>query len=759
MKTVFIKYNPYKVETEITIDGKPPKDNSALNVKGKRLQEWIEDLPRILRGEENDNEFNLTFHGTITDHEDILSVINSSKDVKFEYKHNKPKEVIAEKIGLVDKIFNDIINGPFNELNDEEMKHAFNLAMNTDFEVNVVATMSAGKSTLINALLGRKLMPSRQEACTAVITKIKDNDSKNYSSVVYDKDGNEIERQNNLTLEIMNRLNSNLEVSTIKVEGDIPFVTNGDVSLVLVDTPGPNNSRDPAHYQTTHGMLAKSSKTLVLYILNAGQLSVTDDSSLLNTVANSMKVGGKQSKDRFIFVVNKLDDYRPGEDSIESAIRKTRQYLEDKGIENPNIYPVAALPALDIIRFLSNDSALSEDDKDEMEMKVKKFNRNEEFHFEDRKYVTLPPSIRGEIENALEEAKNAGDKYREALIHTGIVLLQRAIELYVNKYARTAKIKNVVSTFEKKLEEVNFFEKLKGDIASNKDQQEKIKLQIEEVERKLADGESVKKYHAEIEKVDMSGPVGELLRKSMLEVNPVITKIIEEISEKMLSKAEFDSYHQHFKQLTRKIEVGLKDDLGEKVTEMVNRTAEKLIAIYKEKLASLSTEHHVDGIRIDPLQLVSGQFSGVENPELLYEKYKENYEIETGSHKEKNPERKGFLGFFKLGKPWKINVIEYETKEAVRGDNFARNYFGQFHELIVRLGEEAEEYLKEVTQSIKKSFEDKFNELDLILAKKLEELKAYTGNAESLKAMLAKNEERLSWLEGIQARLRNILEI
>jgi predicted GTPase len=458
MKNVFIKYNPYKVETEITIDGKPPKDRSALNVKGKRLQEWVEDLPKILRDEENDNRFDLTFHGTIPDHEDILSVINNSKDVKFEYKYIKLKD--TGKSYLI-----DIINGLLKELNYKELKHAFDLAMNSDFEVNFVAATSAGKSTLINALLGRKLMPSKWEACTSVITKIKDNDSKNYSAVVYDKDDNEIERHNNLTLETMNRLNSNPVVSTIKIEGDIPFVTNNDVSLVLVDTPGPNNSRDPAHYETTHGMLAKSSKTLVLYILNAGQLGINDDSSLLNTVANSMKAGGKQAKDRLIFVINKLDDYRKGEESIENALKKTRQYLEDKGIENPNIYPAAALPALDIIRFLSDDHGLSEDDKDEMEMMVKKFNRNEEFHFEDEKYVTLPPSIRSEIEASLEKAKSTGDKYREALIHTGIVTPQKAIELYVNKYVRTAKIKNVAAVFEKRFEESNAFENLKKAIA------------------------------------------------------------------------------------------------------------------------------------------------------------------------------------------------------------------------------------------------------------------------------------------------------
>ena len=51
MKKVFIKYNPYNLETELTVDGKKLAQNSRIGERilpGSRLQEWIEDLPRIL---------------------------------------------------------------------------------------------------------------------------------------------------------------------------------------------------------------------------------------------------------------------------------------------------------------------------------------------------------------------------------------------------------------------------------------------------------------------------------------------------------------------------------------------------------------------------------------------------------------------------------------------------------------------------------------------------------------------------------------
>lgn len=88
-----------------------------------------------------------------------------------------------------------------------------------------------------------------------------------------------------------------------------------------------------------------------------------------------MKVGGKQSRDRFIFVVNKLDDFKKGEDSVKAALDKVSDYLRDNGIENANIYPASALTALNIRTILA-ESDDDDDDVYEAKGKVRKFNRN-----------------------------------------------------------------------------------------------------------------------------------------------------------------------------------------------------------------------------------------------------------------------------------------------------------------------------------------------------------------------------------------------
>ena len=164
MREIFIKYNPYKVETTVTIDGKPVKKSSMLNMEDRRLQEWIDELPESLLEECNTKSFHITFQGTILDYEDFQSVIADARENGFEITCEYiPAKEVKDKEKSIEEIFEEIQNGPFEELKAPDMVRAFRNAQTSDFPVNVIATMSAGKSTLINALLRQKLMPAKQE--------------------------------------------------------------------------------------------------------------------------------------------------------------------------------------------------------------------------------------------------------------------------------------------------------------------------------------------------------------------------------------------------------------------------------------------------------------------------------------------------------------------------------------------------------------------------------------------------------------------
>ena len=762
MKKVYIKYNPYKLETELTVDGKKLAQNSKIGeciMPGSRLQEWVEDLPRNLIDEYNDTDFDVLFHGTLLDFEDLTEVFTQAFErgeltAKLD---RKPAKETSDKEALIDDVFNEIQEGPFNELKDIEIVRAFQHAKSSDFEVCVVATMSAGKSTLINSMLGKKLMPSKQEACTAIITRIKDVESNgNWQAEVYSKDNRLLETHENLTYSTMERLNSDENVSVIKVAGNIPFVSSEDVSLVLIDTPGPNNSRDPEHKKVQSEFLNKSSKSLVLYIME-GTFGSDDDNALLQRVADSMKVGGKQSKDRFIFVVNKMDDRRKEDGDTTQTLERIRAYLRGHGINNPNLFPAAALPALNI-RLMQSGADVDEDTMEETETKVRKLNRNEQLHLEN--YNSLPASIRGEIKKSLADAAN-NDAQAEALIHTGVVSIEAAIRQYVQKYAKTAKIKNIVDTFMHKLDEVGCFEKTKQELAKNKEDGERIANQIEAIRKKVDDVKSAKQFRDAVDDavIKVSDDAKDIIDDIVQKYQTKIRQKIEKLSGKDLDMDEVMDEVSRLERYAKELEPEFQANLDELIRENLVKTSKALLQEYKKKLTSLTGDidpNALSGISIDPLKLMGGSVPAADDFSVT--KLVQSKEVADGKEWVKNTEKKWY-------KPWTwfqesgYYKTKYKTVKYVPASDLAQEFFAPIKENVVENGETAQKYAIKQSNRIAASFNKEFERLDGVLKQKLSELESYATDKTQAEERIKETEKRLAWLEVIKNRVASILEI
>ena len=765
MKEMLIKYNPYRLETTILVDGDAPQQKSKLNFADRRLQEWIEELPEIIFEEYRTRQFKITFHGTVLDYEDIESMKNEAKKDGFniELEHIPAKEV-ADKENSISEIFDEIQRGPFAELKQPDVVKAFNMAKSSDFEVNVVATMSAGKSTLINSLLRQKLMPAKQEACTATITEIKDTDGDCFVAKVYNANGELIQTYPELTFEIMEKLNGDPNVSKIRAEGNIPFVESEDVSLVLIDTPGPNNSRDPEHKAATYRMLSESSKAVVLYILNATQLAVNDDYNLLSHVADSMRVGGKQSRDRFIFVVNKLDEFKQGEDSVDAALNKVRDYLKDNGIENPNVYPASALTALEIRTLLTEGNNKFDYAVGMANFKVQMFNEVEEMHFETK--APLTPSVRGQLEMRLSEARNNGDAKGEALIHCGIVPIEMAIQMYVQKYAKTAKIRNIVDTFTKRLESAKSFETTKKEIAENQDKHKEILANIEKIERKLASGEEAKSFKARIDKINYDSEIKKLANEIVKSAQKKVTEQLAS-AENRMDKKEAKQVCERFARFTENLRAEIQVKLEELITNHVTKNANDLLEEYRKKIAELAQDVNIGGIAIDPFEIMKGSIEGLSDINVIMseaEKTEKNWEV-VGNHKEYK-EVFGLRRWLnkKIGTSFNVDydlVDDYDWVEHsyIDGTVLAQRFFAPVQEGLYEYSNAAVAYAKSQTENIKNGFKKKFEELNKVLAQKLDELKAFTKDSEDVAAKIKKAQDNLKWLEDIQVKTKAILDI
>ena len=155
-----------------------------------------------------------------------------------------------------------------------------------------------------------------------------------------------------------------------------------------------------------------------------------------------MKRAGKQSRDRFIFVINKCDalDEQKGE-TIDSLLNDVREYLKDFDIVEPTLIPTSARLAL-LIRKDRKGEKLSRMERQTL-AQVNDFVESELLHFE--KYATLTPTVREKLQkDAMEYHEDEETWDLEALIHTGIPAVEQTICEYIDKYAYPMKLKDAM---------------------------------------------------------------------------------------------------------------------------------------------------------------------------------------------------------------------------------------------------------------------------------------------------------------------------
>ena len=359
MTTLEINYNHYNYDI-IFKDGRSEEDEWIAERTGKKpLEEWCFDALLYFEQKYRD-DLKIVFTGISQDcdyFEDVLEQ-NRSKlniEIRFVRKDITQSDSIKKMKALYSEMKAD--SCPFKELREnKDIENNFNKALNNEFEIAVVATMSAGKSTLINAMLGTELLPARNEATTATLARIHDvDDADHFVGEAIDKDGECIKSYDPLTVAEMEKMNDD-SISEIEITGNIVGITSKNLKLVLTDTPGTNNSQNENHKAHTYNLIKESKyKPMVLYVLNATQLRTNDDNTLLSDISDAMKDGGRQASERFIFVMNKADEFDPEKgESVEKSIDDVRVYLKKHGIDNPRIYPCSALLAKNVRKYRQN---------------------------------------------------------------------------------------------------------------------------------------------------------------------------------------------------------------------------------------------------------------------------------------------------------------------------------------------------------------------------------------------------------------------
>lgn len=194
-------------------------------------------------------------------------------------------------------------------------------------KILVVATMSAGKSTLINALVGYRINRIKTTACTSHLCYI-------YNKPYEDGLIVDIGKKKFVYSNDVEFINSDYFISA-----GLHF--NSSLSserICIIDTPGVNYSKDISHGEITRQAICRDDYDAIIFIVNGQYFATNDESDLLDyTIQHTHRP--------IIFVLNQLDRFSSDDDSIKEMVENLVSILKKKKVP-PTIVPLSAYGAL-----------------------------------------------------------------------------------------------------------------------------------------------------------------------------------------------------------------------------------------------------------------------------------------------------------------------------------------------------------------------------------------------------------------------------
>ncbi len=640
MLNVGISYNPYFVTTELTLDNVPvEKSNKLALLTTERLQNWIDKFFPMLVDYSRDAEICVSFTGTVRDCDDIKSAAAAYEDAHPGSRIIIESELCTEtdesRFHSLKALFEEGKKGPFEDLfNSREMQQAFDRATDPIFEVNVIATMSSGKSTVVNALLGSELMPAKNEACTATIARIQDVEHMaEFSAQRFDRNGNPMSGVEKAQKDLLEAWNDDPATHLIEVKGNIPTVKQTEAcTMVFVDTPGPNNSCDDNHKRTTLETIRSKPLSMIIYVLNATQLSTNDDCWLLEQVCKAMSSGGRRAQDRFIFIANKIDAFDPEKgDSVGGALNNVKAYLKKHGIENPIIIPTSAKLAK-LIRLSRQGCQLSRSERNELHSNIELFVEERDMNMLEHCQDRLSSESQRRLKKRLTDAAAQKDDEQIAEVLSGIPIVEELLNDFLEKHAVPAKLKDAVDSFNDVLQ--------KSRIAANMNEQlMKSQQELEEINAKLkaftedADrAAEAKMYRKTVKslKYELSGKAQDACDELFERSETLIDQLQCSFEESKVSEIEADRLLKQTSEKCQQFESELFVELSEELKSEYYGVIENLREGYQERVAKLLNESFPEDSTLKELQKANMSMPSINE---MIEYHTRSEQIKVGTEK------------------------------------------------------------------------------------------------------------------------------
>ena len=235
-------------------------------------------------------------------------------------KQNLTRQRLLQEIESLQKYLNKYGKDKTSQNTLNKLEENKTILNNRKYRVAVVANMSSGKSTFINALFGANVLPTATEAVTDCATYIYPHTKEKYAEVYFNDSKKPVKLNKDELVELQEYAKKDASCKNPKHHNveeihlyypfyDLDIQNEMDFDIVFIDTPGPNsNSGDYAekHKDTTREVLRKAN--LALFLFNYENLDASfnqDEQGLWHAIRERKAVD--KNFDVF-FIVNRIDD-------------------------------------------------------------------------------------------------------------------------------------------------------------------------------------------------------------------------------------------------------------------------------------------------------------------------------------------------------------------------------------------------------------------------------------------------------------------
>ena len=183
----------------------------------------------------------------------------------------------------------------------------------------------------------------------------------------------------------------------------------------------------------------------------------------------------------------------------------------------------------------------------------------------------------------------------------------------------------------------------------------------------------------------------------------------------------------------------------------------ELLEEYSRVVSSILEDIEIEGFDFEKVSSL-GEIKITSIDEIVRSNQQDRYREET--RWKDNPERAGFLGFFKFWKPRRISYTE-SVKDGVdiNVKNVIVDILAEFSYAmkanIAQIFAQAEQQIN----AYKQAFNDNIDRLDAKIDEILHQLEQDILRSEEIKQKVASDEETLKWISDIESRISTLLSV